>query len=406
MADTKTRGGNELRRRILDGITHDGAGKETHNTVFGEKITAHRKPKVMVQFQYGIGNDLVLSVTTANGGTATQADSMAVLKTSTATNGSVKIESREVVRYVPGVEGYVFMTMLFENGGVVGATQYGGLLNDEDGYFCGFDGISFVAGIRKDGSDTTEIPNLDSLDGRGPSGANIDFTKLNIFKIDYGWLGTAPVTYSIMGKDHEWVTFHKFDETGIRTNPHSTNPVLPIGMNVTKTSGDTDIVMKSASWHGGITSDENVPSDRFFMHEGDHPLSASAETVIINFRNMSTFLSKMNRVSLEFTDTDLVTDGNKGVTWRIYRNLTIGGTPSWSDVATDESVMEIDTAGTVTPDISKLIGGSSMGRIGDKTKKLDGKGLRMHPTDTFTITAQTSTGSSELGIFIRWREEF
>lgn len=169
------------------------------NTSFGERKVASFTPMILVQFQYNISTEDVVT-TVDNGGTVTQDDSMVIISSSSATDGQASVQSKDVVRYRPGYEAEAKFTVMFPNGGVAGATQYIGLFDSNDGYFLGFDGTDFVVGIRKDGSDTKviqssfNINNLSELPLR-------DFTKLNVFRISFGWLGTSPIIFEILAKD-------------------------------------------------------------------------------------------------------------------------------------------------------------------------------------------------------------
>jgi hypothetical protein len=77
----------------------------------------------------------------------------------------------------------------------------------------GFRGSSniFNAQIMK----TTErrIPqnafNIDRLDGTGPSGFNVDFTRMQMWYIDYSWYGTGFIRYGIRGADGNVIYYHR-----------------------------------------------------------------------------------------------------------------------------------------------------------------------------------------------------
>src|SRR3990172_1856220 len=68
---------------------------------FGQLIAQQETALVTVDFPYNINTALV-TPTTANGGTVTQANSQAVLQTSAAANGSALLQSGYAGRYSPG----------------------------------------------------------------------------------------------------------------------------------------------------------------------------------------------------------------------------------------------------------------------------------------------------------------
>ncbi|MEK9208142.1 MAG: hypothetical protein AAB922_06660, partial [Patescibacteria group bacterium] len=68
---------------------------------FGGFRVGQDHPLIQLQFPYNINTQLI-TATTANGGTVTQASSQGVCTTSTATNGSAILQSGTAPRYTPG----------------------------------------------------------------------------------------------------------------------------------------------------------------------------------------------------------------------------------------------------------------------------------------------------------------
>ncbi|WP_242865325.1 hypothetical protein [Clostridium sp. ATCC 25772] len=104
-------------------------------TAFNDLRTIALTPMAGWTFNYNINSDYIIT-TTANGGTATQGDSMAILSTSTANNGSSKIATRKVLRYSPGLGGLARFTAVFTTG-VTNSQQIIGLGDDIDGFYYG-----------------------------------------------------------------------------------------------------------------------------------------------------------------------------------------------------------------------------------------------------------------------------
>ena len=378
--------------------SNDPSGRQAFTSVFGYNISDRRFSQILIQFQYSI-NALEVNDRSSNNATLTQADAMAVFTTSTTSNGRALGESRRKLRYISGHEGYGMFTALFENGGVSNSTQFVGIFNDDDGFYLGFDGVDFVAGFRRGGVDTSTVQadfNLDRLPG-------VDFTKFNVFKIDFGWLGTAPATYYLMNAEGSWTAFHRLNISGTRTNPIILNPVLPICFDIKKTSGDTSIIVKTGSWHGGIVGDNAEVADRNFATTATKA-TVTTEAVIVNLRNKATYQSKTNRVGVKFVDMHLVSDGTKAVTFKIYKNLTITS-PTFADILTADSVMEKDILGTVTPSDDNLKDAIVLGKVDSQQIDILVLDLRLNPGDSLTITGQ-SANAADLDLSLAWKEEF
>lgn len=52
--------------------------------------------------------------------------------------------------------------------------------------------------------------NVDRLDGTGPSGMNVDLSRMQMFYIDYSWYGTGFIRFGIRGADGNVIYIHRF----------------------------------------------------------------------------------------------------------------------------------------------------------------------------------------------------
>lgn len=376
------------------------AKKQAFGTLFGDAVIAERKADIEEQFHYNI-NTKTLVATNANGGAEAVENDMLKMSTSTAINGSAQLETKKVIRYRPGFEGFSFFTALFESN-PEGCIQRIGPHTSTDGYYIGYgtDGVFEVGKIN--GGVVTAIKQTNfNGDNRF---TDIDLTKLNVFSIHYGWLGTAPIIFSVMLQDGQWITFHTEKIAGTETVPHSSNPQLPICVSLTKTSGATDVILRSGSWCGGVNGNAVGVADRFFS--ADQPKgSVSTEAIVMNLRIKSTFQSKTNRVIVELIKRNYTSDGTKNVIFRIYRNLTITGSPVWADIDSTNSVVEIDVAGTATFAVANQEDIIEIGKVDRDTEKIKGEGFEFYPGDIITVTAESSS-NSDVDVSLRWREEF
>lgn len=382
-------------KRLLGTIADPSQNNQT-TTIFGEQIVTVQHASLLESFQYHINTKTIMTTVT-NGGTVTQSDSMAVLSSSTATNGSARIETKKRLRYRPGSEGYAIFTTLFENGGVAGATQFAGIFDNTDGYFLGFNGTDFCVGRRKDSVNylTTDV-NQDFL-------AKYDPTKLNIFVIKYAWLGTTPITFYWLDNSGKWIQIKRLDIANTLTAPSISNPQLPMAVEVIKTSGASDIVIKTGSWNCG-TSQENPDIGNSDFSWRASATGVTTENVLVNFRNKTTFQGVTNKVRITLLYMSGSSDGTKPASIKVYKNLAIGGTPSWSS-RDSNSIMEIDTAGTVTPNINALEFSLELGKTDSIAIELFKLDIHIDPTETLTVTGE-SANASDLVFFLRWHEQF
>jgi len=119
--------------------------------------------------------------------------------------------------------------------------------------------------------------NVDTLQGgagskftRNGTPEAIDPTKMNVYRIRFGWLGSTPIYFSVLSPDGEWVLFHTMNTPNSQVVPSIQDPNLPISVIVSKTGSDsTDLVVKSSSWVAGTNYQESSGEsiERVFTQE-------------------------------------------------------------------------------------------------------------------------------------------
>ena len=77
----------------------------------------------------------------------------------------------------------------------------------------------------------TKIPqsqwNLDKMDGTGPSGYNLDLSKMQMFYIDYSWYGAGYVRWGLRGTDGNVTYVHKMPNNNINEESYMRSGNLP-----------------------------------------------------------------------------------------------------------------------------------------------------------------------------------
>lgn len=242
-----------------------GTVTSAERDAFGSVVGASRYNQIEVDFST-LDPDAItrITVTKSNGGDATHAAGQASFSTGTATNGGIKAVSNLSSAYRPQAESYAAFTAIF-TAGVADAYQRIGIYDSSNGFFLGFEGTSFGVTLRKGGVDTTTARasfNIDTLTGAAGSkftragvAEALDPTKDNLYRIRYGWLGAAPIVFEVFSPDGEWIAFHVIKHPNTVDATSVDNPNLPITLDAQKTAGSTNVVMKTACWAAGSTSD-------------------------------------------------------------------------------------------------------------------------------------------------------
>lgn len=82
--------------------------------------------------------------------------------------------------------------------------------------------------------------NIDTLDGNGHSGVTIDYSKLNIFQIQFRWLGAGEIRFAIEDPiTGDMIFFHHIHYSNRNTDVHLDNPSFKLGYIAANLSGNT-----------------------------------------------------------------------------------------------------------------------------------------------------------------------
>lgn len=232
---------------------------------FGKLMTVNCINDIDIQFFRDSPANL-LAITTAGGGAANKVNGLMQMTTSTGTTGEVKAVSYDQVNYRSGGEIFVLFTTAFVTGGTANCSQRIGLYDNNNGFFLGYENTTFGFTKRTAAADTqTAIAswNGDTLTGaagsrftRGGTPEAIDLTKLNIWRIRFGWLGAAPIKLEVVSPDGEWVLAHTIRQPNLSATPSIENVDLPMTAHLVKTAGATNVTFNSACWGAGTTYDK------------------------------------------------------------------------------------------------------------------------------------------------------
>jgi hypothetical protein len=387
-------------------VDYDGTLKVNINepqTAFGDLRNAELTPQVQVTFPYNLNGDLVFS-SGSNGGVATQGNSMAVISSSIDPSGSAEIKTLRILKYRAGLGAIARFTTLYETSSA-NSTQIHGCGNGEDGFFFGYNGTQFGTLIRKNSVDTWTAQSSwseDVLDGTGPSKMTLDHTKLNVYAIEYQWLGAGEIDFKVEDQETgKLLDVHRVKFANSDTEPSTFNPSFPIEMKITKTGGAEDIRMKSASMSGFVEGKNIILGP---VNNVTGSTTATAETAVFNLRNKTSYTGKTNRVRAYLRNLSIANDKNQLATITIYRNATLGGVASYSDINGDDSIMEVDTAQTYSSGGKNLFS-TTVAKDSGGHFDFGEEEFQIVPGDVITVTIDSS-GAGTAKSTMSWIEDF
>jgi len=186
----------------------------------------------------------------------------------------------------------------------------------------------------------------DIFDGNGLTGVTIDPTKLNVFQIDFQYLGAGLIRFYIEDSDDgELHLVHAIEYSNNFTVPSIDNPTMGMFMRVENTSNTSDLTLSSASF-GAFTDGAKFNIGPKIGIEGQKNLSGtSAETPIVSFRVKEVFHGKQNRSKIKINYIAASVEHTKPCFINFYGNATLTGA-SFSDIDSNTSPIQKDTSAT------------------------------------------------------------
>lgn len=376
----------------------DYAGRQAQNAIFGDAIVAERIPDVIMHFAYGVASTKTTQSVTGTG--AISEANAAVTVSSGAGVGTSDIISDDSIRYHAGFDNYALFTAAF-SAGDAGSYQWIGPHDANNGYAIGQEEGVFKLLRRSGGADVEKI----TIDIDAMAWNEFDTTKLNIFRVNYGYLGVAPDIYEVYaGADLGWQTLGTMEVLNEQAIPSIELPVLPITAEAGRTSGSGAVTITTASWSGGRIG----PSGERHPNEISGSLSNSKAAIttelnILTLRSKATLGGITNRVRVHVDLFTMACDGTKITNIRVVKNAALWGTPVYNDYDTATSVIEYDVAGTTVTGGDEEVS-IQLGKVDSDKLDVSTFDIFLDAGDTVTISG-TSANATEAAVSVRWHEE-
>jgi hypothetical protein len=232
-----------------------------HTDAFNQLVVGERQNDFQVQF-FGSGNPATqLNITQTGSATANWTGGQCLFSTGATNPSTLLATSLGSVSYETGSELFAYFTAYWSSNSA-GTFQRIGLTDKQNGFFVGFEGTSFSVSKISGGSITSVAQasfNLDTL--TGATGSNftragvpeaVNFTYQNVFRIRFGWLGSASIVFEIYSPDGYWIPFHIIRNPNTQSTPSVQTPNLPISVWMSDTGNN--FTLGTSCWCGGSTS--------------------------------------------------------------------------------------------------------------------------------------------------------
>jgi len=236
--------------------------------------------------------------------------------------------------------------------------------------------------------------------------SGFDPTQLNVYKIQFGYLGVANITYSIYDPNiGNFVAVHQIEWANSNNSTHVSNPNFKIGWtSASLGASGTNLTVLGASGSIFLEGDEVIPNSTFSTSSSESGVGTTL-TNIETIKNRLVYGNQYNlgkafpiRVSVE-------NDHTKAIIVQIIRNATVAGTLDYEYQDEFNSTMLVETNGTTVTGgtvIDSIIVEKATSEVIDLTI-LNSEIL---PEETLTIAAQTVSGTGAVVTSsLTWKEE-
>lgn len=410
---------------LADGVTNQNISSYTTG-VFGDPVAVPLTPIINGSFIHGLNNQIVTAGTPLNSASADSNNGRLRLQTGTNSAGAAAVVSKKPMRYREG-EGILlrytaaFTTCVANSTQLVGAANYTSSASNTDfvdSVLTGCNGASFGILYRNNSSDTFIAQtsfNIDKINGTGKSGFNIDYTKGNIYQVQYPFLGYGDILISVQNPDTGLlIPVHRIKYANTSTAIEFTNPNLSFYALVKNSGNTTNLTTYVGSFAGFITGERKFLGANFST--AHRKTTITTRTNIFSLKMATSLNGAVVKGITRLRSCSFACDGgNDSCHFEIVKDTTLGGTPSYAPVSgstadngatltSANSAISVDTAGTT------LTGGTiqfnaSAARNTGYSMDFTGYDLYIVPGETFTV-AITGDASLNGRAACNWNEDY
>ena len=333
--------------------------------------------------------------------------------TSTASVAIARFQSYRNFPYNAGKSQVVIFSANFR-AGATSCEKRIGQFNDNNGYFFSQKGSLLYAGIRSAVSGapvTTEVVqsdwNIDKLDGTGRSGITLDYTKQNIYLIDYQWLGSGRIRFGLV-LNGAIVYCHQINNSNVITTPYSQSATLPFRASIENNGIASGLASLSLTCISIYSEGDYGPENTVRAASNGVTLVSvgSALAPVLALRKNASFLDAV----VQLIEIGLFVSSSDDVLWKVLWNPTLTG-GAW---VAEQGFCELNRTATAVSGGTLIANGYVRG--GGSVESLTGSQLLLNSVNTWLgtslagasdilcIATETITGSTNLAASMIYRE--
>jgi hypothetical protein len=236
--------------------------------------------------------------------------------------------------------------------------------------------------------------------------AGFDPTKLNIYRIQFGYLGVANIKYSIYDPNtSDFVLVHQIKWSNANNVTNVGNPDLKIGWtSASLGASGTNLTVTGASAALFLEGDEVLQNDVHAVEASQGSVGTS-NIPVLELKNRVVYSNLFNLGKIKPLRLSVDNDHTKGAIVELFLTPTLTGTTNYQFVDENVSIAIVDTAAT----------GYSGGKFIDGFAIGAGEGLSIDlskvipdilPDNTLTVVARAVSGTGAvITAVLTWQED-
>ena len=349
-------------------------------------------------------------VTSGVGATSTHSTTDAATTMAVANNNEYVIrQTKQRFNYQPGKSHLVIMTGVMSTSvnvikriGYFNSSTVAPYTSNIDGVYFENDGSEVSINTAKNGSIdkiTQANWNVDKMDGNGPSRITIDWTKAQIFFIDFEWLGVGRVRFGLFVNGVPYYV-HADNHANLVNSVYMSSPNHSVRYEIRSTGGSGTLmhICSTVQSEGGLDQNGLTFSAG---HSNTTSLTTANDTniyALVGIRLKSTHLNS----TIIPKNVSIAISSASDFRWALLLNPTVAGTFTYTGIT--NSSVEFAT-GSGSPSANTVTDGTilEMGFVSTKSDYVNvdlDNAVRIGSTiagvsDTLVLVASRITGTTE-----------
>ena len=146
--------------------------------------------------------------------------------------------------------------------------------------------------------------NLDKMDGTGPSGFNVDLTKMQMIGMQFSWYGAGFVDFMMRGPNGNWIFAHRMKNNNINTEAYMRSGNLPVRYSIENDNPFTSLTANVTN------SDTTIPVADLSNFPSNGTIYIDNELISFTGRSTTTGAGNLTGASRAASMTQFISGNN------------------------------------------------------------------------------------------------